>query len=148
GIKNGHDVVKYALLGADQFSFGQALMVSVGCIVCKSCHIPNCPTGITGTQGEYKGHPEHTKTYLLSVAEEVRQLLASLGAKHLDEIVGRSDLLVRNAALPGRAALVDLSKFLHPDMAVCRLTEDTYPQHGRGICRREEGERAPLNERI
>src|SRR5439155_2094906 len=65
GIKNGIDVIKYALLGADQFSFGQALMVSVGCIVCKSCHIPNCPTGITGTQGEYKGTPEHTKAYVL-----------------------------------------------------------------------------------
>src|SRR5262249_43469051 len=86
-ITNGYDVVKYALLGADQFSFGQALMVSVGCIVCKSCHIPNCPTGITGTQGEYKGHPEHTKAYLLSVAEEVRQLLASMGFRGLPEVV-------------------------------------------------------------
>ena len=47
GIKTGLDVVKYAVLGADEFSFGQALMVSEGCIVCKSCHIPNCPTGIT-----------------------------------------------------------------------------------------------------
>ena len=51
GIKNGYDVIKYALFGADEFSFGQGLMVSVGCIVCKSCHIPNCPTGITGTPG-------------------------------------------------------------------------------------------------
>ena len=105
GIKNGHDIVKYALLGADEFSFGQALMVSVGCIVCKSCHIPNCPTGITGTQGEYKGTPEHTKAYLMSVAEEVRQLLSQLGAKHLSEIVGRSDLLAKSpdAAGPGEA---------------------------------------------
>ena len=79
GIKNGVDVVKYALLGAEEFSFGQALMVSVGCIVCKSCHIPNCPTGITGTQGEYKGQPEHTRAYVLGVAEEVRQLLSDLG---------------------------------------------------------------------
>src|SRR5262249_22468098 len=105
GIKNGHDVVKYALLGAGQVSFRQALQVSVGCILCKSCHIPNCPTGITGTQGEYKGQPEHTKTYLLSVAEEVRQLLADLGAKHLDDIVGRSELLTKVPAPVGRAAL-------------------------------------------
>src|SRR5207253_5309760 len=80
GVKSGTDVVKYALLGADEFSFGQALMVSVGCIVCKSCHIPNCPTGITGTQGQYKGHPEHTKAYLLSVAEEVRR---QIGRAHV-----------------------------------------------------------------
>src|SRR5439155_23532491 len=91
GIKNGHDVIKYALLGADEFSFGQALMVSVGCIVCKSCHIPNCPTGITGTQGEYKGTPDHTKAYLLGVAQEVREELAKLGARHIHEIVGRTE---------------------------------------------------------
>ena len=50
GIKTGADVVKYALFGADEFVFGQALMVTVGCIVCKTCHIPNCPTGITSTR--------------------------------------------------------------------------------------------------
>ena len=72
GIKNGYDVVKYALFGADEFSFGQGLMVSVGCIVCKSCHIPNCPTGITGSPEIFKGHPEHTKAYLRAVAEETR----------------------------------------------------------------------------
>src|SRR2546421_9271034 len=102
GIKNGIDVIKYALLGAEEFSFGQALMVSVGCIVCKSCHIPNCPTGITGTQGEYKGKPDHTKAYLLSVAEEARRLVAELGARDLKELVGRSDLLVRSPVLQGR----------------------------------------------
>jgi glutamate synthase domain-containing protein 2/glutamate synthase domain-containing protein 1/glutamate synthase domain-containing protein 3 len=147
GIKNGADVVKYCLLGAEQFSFGQALMVSVGCIVCKSCHIPNCPTGITGTQGEYKGHPEHTKAYLLGVAEEVRRILTTLGARHLDELVGRTDLLARSTALQGRAALVDISKFMNPDMALSRLT-GPLAQHGYGVCRAGDGERAPLNERI
>ena len=146
GIKTGLDIVKYALFGAEQFAFGQALMVSVGCIVCKSCHIPNCPTGITGTQGEYKGHPEHTKTYLLSVAEEVRQLLASLGARRLDEIVGRTDLFERRPDLQGRARSVDLSRFLAADMALANL-EAKYPQYPLGICRRA-GERTGLNERI
>jgi glutamate synthase (ferredoxin) len=149
GIKNGHDIIKYALLGAEEFSFGQALMVSVGCIVCKSCHIPNCPTGITGTQGEYKGHPEHTKTYLLSVAEEVRQLLASMGFSHLRDIVGRSDLLVRNPSLKGRAALVDISKFLHPDLALSRLSEriPQLPPGTTGVCEAATGQRS-LNARI
>jgi glutamate synthase domain-containing protein 3 len=146
GIKSGTDVVKYALLGADEFSFGQALMVSVGCIVCKSCHIPNCPTGITGTQGQYKGHPEHTKAYLLSVAEEVRRLLSELGVRHIRDVVGRADLLERNPALPGRAKLVDLSRFLAPDMALGRLGGEEYPQLARGVCR-AEGERS-LNQRI
>ncbi len=149
GIKNGADVVKYALLGAEEFSFGQALMVSVGCIVCKSCHIPNCPTGITGTQGEYKGHAEHTKAYLLSVAEEVRRLLASLGARHIHEIVGRSDLLERDPSVKGRAALVDVSRFLQPDMALTRL-ESKFPQHAgrRGVCAIDPDGRPALNQRI
>jgi glutamate synthase (ferredoxin) len=138
GIKNGYDVVKYALFGADEFSFGQALMVSVGCIVCKSCHIPNCPTGITGSPEIFKGHPEHTKAYLHAVAEEVRGLLSQMGFQHLSEIVGRSDLLAPRTDLKGkhpRAALLDLSKFIQPDMALSRLDEK-YPQVAArsGVC--------------
>jgi glutamate synthase (ferredoxin) len=149
GIKNGTDVVKYALLGAEQFSFGQSLMVSVGCIVCKSCHIPNCPTGITGTQGEYKGHPEHTKAYVLSVAEEVRNILASLGARHLCEVVGRSDLLERDPGIRGRAALVDVSRFLQPEMALHNLST-RFAQHAqrRGVCESDPDGRPTLNQRI
>src|SRR5262249_4347563 len=137
GIKNGHDVIKYALFGADQFSFGQGLMVSVGCIVCKSCHIPNCPTGITGSPEIFKGHPEHTKAYLLAVAEEVRQGLWEMGFRSLSELTGRSDLLVPRTDLKAkhpRAASLDLSRFIQPDMALSRL-EERYPQVGvRGVC--------------
>jgi glutamate synthase domain-containing protein 2/glutamate synthase domain-containing protein 1/glutamate synthase domain-containing protein 3 len=118
GIKNGHDVVKYALFGADEFTFGQGLMVSVGCIVCKSCHIPNCPTGITGSPEIFKGHPEHTKAYLVAVAEEVRCVLAEMGFTRLDQITGRVDLLARRADLKGRAAKVDVSRFMRPEMAL------------------------------
>jgi len=146
GIKNGYDVIKYALFGAQQFSFGQALMVSVGCIVCKSCHIPNCPTGITGSPEIFKGHPEHTKAYLTQVAQETRSLLAQMGFKHIHEIVGRSDLLVKNPKLPGRAALVEVSKFIRPDMALETL-EQTFPQmpgHP-GICNPPE---KSVNQRI
>lgn len=151
GIKNGYDVVKYALFGADEFSFGQGLMVSVGCIVCKSCHIPNCPTGITGSPEIFKGHPEHTKAYLLAVAHEVRNILARLGFRQLSEITGRSDLLVRRTDLSQvnpRAALLDLSKFIQPDMALSRLA-DNYPQvaDDRGICDRSAHGQS-LNERI
>lgn len=132
GIKNGHDVIKYALFGADQFSFGQGLMVSVGCIVCKSCHIPNCPTGITGSPEIFKGHPEHTKAYLTAVAEEVRGILAQMGFRHISEITGRSDLLVPRTDLGAkfpRAAKLDLRKFIQPDMALSRLGE-AFPQVG------------------
>ena len=138
GIKNGHDVIKYALFGADEFSFGQGLMVSVGCIVCKSCHIPNCPTGITGSPEIFKGHPEHTKAYLHAVANEVRTLLSRMGYKHLSEITGRSDLLVKRTDFKkeqSRAALLDLSRFIHPDMALSLLAKN-HPQVAdtRGVC--------------
>jgi len=153
GIKNGHDVVKYALFGADEFSFGQGLMVSVGCIVCKSCHIPNCPTGITGSPEIFKGHPEHTKAYLHAVANEVRTLLARMGFKHLSEITGRSDLLIPRTDLAKnhpRAALLDLSKFIQPDMALSRLAEN-HPQvpSNRGVCDvTVSGNSLSLNDRI
>jgi glutamate synthase (ferredoxin) len=149
GIKNGTDVVKYALFGADEFSFGQALMVSVGCIVCKSCHIPNCPTGITGSPEIFKGHPEHTKAYLRAVAEEVRELLAAMGFRRLSEVTGRSDLLLPRTDLAAkypRAALVDLAKFIQPDMALARLDE-TFPQENfpTGVC---GGDSFGLNRKI
>lgn len=147
GIKNGSDVIKYACFGAEQFTFGQALMVSVGCIVCKSCHIPNCPTGITGTQGVYKGHPEHTKAYLHQVAGEVRVLLSQMGFKHISELAGRSDLLIKNPNIPGRASLVDVSKFIQPDMALLGL-EERYAQTtaGLGVC--GPVNEKPMNQRI
>jgi glutamate synthase domain-containing protein 2/glutamate synthase domain-containing protein 1/glutamate synthase domain-containing protein 3 len=147
GIKNGYDVVKYALFGADQFTFGQGLMVSVGCIVCKSCHIPNCPTGITGSPEIFKGHPEHTKAYLTQVAEETRSLLAQMGFKHIGETVGRSDLLVKNPRLPGRAALVDVSRFIRPDMALVGL-EERFLQYAGGIGVCAPPSEKSLNKRI
>jgi glutamate synthase (ferredoxin) len=146
GIKNGHDVIKYALFGADQFSFGQGLMVSVGCIVCKSCHIPNCPTGITGSPEIFKGHPEHTKAYLRAVADETRQVLANLGFTHIRQITGRSDLLEKRTDLKGRIANVDVSKFIRPDMAVSEL-DTNFPslKTGTGVCATPG---RSLNERI
>lgn len=149
GIKNGYDVIKYALFGADEFSFGQGLMVSVGCIVCKSCHIPNCPTGITGSPEIFKGHPEHTKAYLHAVAEEVRQILSQMGFKQLSEITGRSDLLVKRTDLKAkhpRAALLDVSKFIQPDMAISTLDQN-YPQVGSlGVC--GTGDSVALNKKM
>src|SRR5262249_19660488 len=155
GIKNGHDVIKYALFGADEFSFGQGLMVSVGCIVCKSCHIPNCPTGITGSPEIFKGHPEHTKAYLHAVANEVRALLSKMGFTHLSEITGRTDLLVKRTDFKkdqSRAALLDLAKFMQPDMAMSLLAQNhpqvTTPDRGGCEVTASGTNQLPLNARI
>jgi glutamate synthase domain-containing protein 2/glutamate synthase domain-containing protein 3 len=93
GIKTASDVIKLALLGADEFSFGTTLMVAVGCIMCRKCHIPDCSTGITSNQEPYKGDPEHVRNYLLHIAEGVRDKLAEMGQVSLRKIVGKSRFL-------------------------------------------------------
>lgn len=97
GIKTGYDIVVAALLGADEYAFGSGLLVAEGCIFCRRCHTNSCPVGITTQREElrkkFTGSPEDILTYLRFIAAEVRELLASVGAKSIDEIVGRSSLL-------------------------------------------------------
>lgn len=97
GIKTGRDIVVGALLGAEEFGFGTALMVAEGCVMARQCHLNTCPVGIT-TQDKklrekFPGTPEHIINYLKFVAEEVRQYLADMGYRSLDEIVGKVELL-------------------------------------------------------
>ena len=97
GLKTGRDVVIAALLGADEFGFGTAALVALGCDMARQCHLDTCPTGIA-TQREdlrrrFTGQPEHVAHFLLAIAEEVRDILAQLGARTLDEVIGRADLL-------------------------------------------------------
>ncbi len=98
GLKTGLDVVKAAILGADSFGFGTAPMIAMGCKYLRICHLNNCATGVA-TQHEtlrrlhFKGEVERVIRYFRFVAAEVRELLASLGARCLDEIIGRTELL-------------------------------------------------------
>jgi glutamate synthase (NADPH/NADH) large chain/glutamate synthase (ferredoxin) len=102
GLKTGRDVVIAALLGADEFAFGTAALVAMGCDMARQCHLDTCPTGIA-TQREdlrrrFTGRPEHVARYLLAVAEEVRDIIATLGARSLDGVIGCSDLLTVDEA--------------------------------------------------
>ncbi len=117
GLKTGRDVVIGALLGAEAFGFGTAALVAIGCAMARQCHNNTCPTGIA-TQREdlrakYTGRPEHAIAFFTNVADEVRRLLAALGARSVDEIVGRADLLERvdHPEVP-RSAMLDLSMLL------------------------------------
>ena len=97
GIKTGRDVVIAAMLGAEEFGVGTASLVAMGCILVRQCHSNICPVGIC-TQDEtlrakFEGTPEKVVNLFSFIAEEVREILASLGARTLNEIVGRSDLL-------------------------------------------------------
>jgi glutamate synthase domain-containing protein 2/glutamate synthase domain-containing protein 1/glutamate synthase domain-containing protein 3 len=97
GLKTGRDVVVAAMLGADEYGFGTATLIAIGCDMARQCHLDTCPTGIA-TQREdlrrkFTGKPEQVVLLLRFIAEEVREILASLGARALDDIIGRSDLL-------------------------------------------------------
>jgi glutamate synthase domain-containing protein 2/glutamate synthase domain-containing protein 1/glutamate synthase domain-containing protein 3 len=117
GIKTGRDVVLAALLGADEVSFGTALLLAEGCLMVRSCHVDTCPVGIATQRPELRAKfaatPAMIESYLLLVAEEARRNLAALGLRSFEEAVGRSDLLRRRPS-DGRAALFDLDGLLVP----------------------------------
>src|SRR5712692_6143621 len=97
GLKTGHDIVIAAMLGAEEFGFGTASLVSLGCDMARQCHLNTCPTGIA-TQREdlrakFTGTPQLLINFLTLVAEETREWLAQLGVRRLDDLVGRTDLL-------------------------------------------------------
>ncbi|MBN9072381.1 MAG: glutamate synthase large subunit [Rhizobiales bacterium] len=103
GLRTGRDVVIGALLGADEFGFSTAPLIAAGCIMMRKCHLNTCPVGVA-TQDpvlrkRFKGTPEHVINYFFYVAEEVRELLAAMGFRKLDEIVGDSDLLEKRAMI-------------------------------------------------
>ncbi len=110
GIKTGRDVVKAAMLGAEEFGIGTASMVAMGCILVRQCHSNTCPVGIC-TQDDklrerFAGSPEKVVNLFSFIAEEVREILGSLGARSLTEIIGRTDLLSQVSR--GSAHLDDL----------------------------------------
>jgi glutamate synthase (ferredoxin) len=117
GLRTGRDVVIAALLGAETYGFGTAPLVAMGCAMARQCHINTCPTGIA-TQREdlrakFKGTADQVITYFTLLAEEVRQILARMGFRSLDEVIGRNDLLQRieRPDVP-RAQMLDLSTLL------------------------------------
>lgn len=97
GLKTGRDVVMAALLGADEFSFGTAALVAQGCVMARTCHSNNCPVGIATQRPElrakFDGTPEQVMHFFLHIAQEVREILASLGVRSIAEIVGHTERL-------------------------------------------------------
>ena len=122
GLKTGRDVAIAALLGADEFGFSTAPLVAMGCILMRVCHLNTCPVGIA-TQDEelrkrFAGEPEHVVRYLLFVAEELREYMAKLGFRKLDDMIGKVDRLeVDHAVQHWKASGLDFSDLLYkPDV--------------------------------
>ncbi len=116
-LKTGRDVVIAAMLGADEMGFSTGPLIATGCIMMRACHLNTCPVGIATQDPElrkrFKGTPEHVVNFFFFVAEEVREILASLGLRSLDEAIGRVDLLGVGPAIEHwKARGVDLSHIL------------------------------------
>lgn len=134
-LKTGRDVLVAALLGAEEFGFATAPLVVSGCVMMRVCHLDTCPVGIATQNPElrerYTGKAEFVVTFFEYIAEQVRELLASLGYRSLEEVVGRADLLDTSAAVDHwKASGLDLGPILHqPELPEgtarrCTTTQD------------------------
>jgi glutamate synthase domain-containing protein 3 len=102
-MRTGRDVAVGAILGADEFGFGTAPLIALGCVMMRVCHLNTCPVGVASQDPElrrrFDGQPEHVVNYLFMVAEEARGIMASLGVRSVAELIGRTDLLVPDEAV-------------------------------------------------
>ncbi len=117
-LKTGRDVVIGALLGADEFGFATAPLVVEGCIMMRKCHLNTCPVGVATQdpvlRAKFQGKPEHVVNYFFFVAEEARQIMAQLGIRKFDELIGRADLLDKSKAITHwKAQGLDFSKIFY-----------------------------------
>jgi len=117
-MKTGRDVVVAALLGAEEFGFATAPLVAMGCIMMRVCHLNTCPVGVATQNPELRkrfgGQPEHVVNFMRMIAQEVRELMAQLGFKQMNKMIGRSDRLeVKKAVDHWKAKGLDFSKILY-----------------------------------
>ena len=155
GLKTGRDVAVAALLGAEEYIFGTASLVTSGCVMARQCHANTCPVGVA-TQREklrerFPGQPEHVINYMTFIAEELREIMAELGFRTLEEMIGRPGLLQQRETDHPKAAAIDLSGMLadpgtgartkttdqaHPDVATQldhEIIEDAAEAIDRGV---------------
>jgi glutamate synthase (NADPH/NADH) large chain len=118
GIRTGRDVAIGALLGADEFGFATAPLIAAGCIMMRKCHLNTCPVGVATQnpvlRARFTGQPEHVINYFFFVAEELRQIMAEMGFRTVEEMIGRVDRIdTRKLVKQWKARGVDLSRLLH-----------------------------------
>ena len=116
-LMSGRDVAIAAMLGAEEFGFATAPLVTMGCVMMRVCNLDTCPVGVATQNPElrkrFAGKPEYVVNFMRFIAQELREIMADLGIKTLDELVGRTDLLEqKNVAKSGRSAEIDLSQIL------------------------------------
>ena len=134
-LKTGRDVVMATLLGAEEFGFATTPLVSLGCIMMRVCHLDTCPVGVATQNPELRkkfiGDPEYVVNFLRFIAEDMREIMASLGIRTVSEMIGRTDLLEpKKAVKHWKAKGLDLTPILHqPDVGseigrYCQIDQD------------------------
>jgi glutamate synthase domain-containing protein 2/glutamate synthase domain-containing protein 1/glutamate synthase domain-containing protein 3 len=145
GLRNGKDIVVAAILGAEEFNFGTIAMIAMGCVYVRKCHLNNCPVGIATTdpkfRAKFKGTPEMVINFFTGVATEAREIMAKLGVRTLDELIGRPEYL-RQREVPDhpKANLIDLGAVLKdvvPDLAKHHGVEESSISR---ICKKERND--------
>lgn len=117
GLRNGRDIAMAAILGAEEFNFGTIALIALGCVYVRQCHLNNCPVGVATTdpkfRAKFKGNPDMIVNFFNAVAQEVREIMASLGVRTMDEMIGRPQFL-RQREVPGhpKANLIKLDRIL------------------------------------
>ena len=117
-LKTGKDIITSALLGAEEFGFSTGALIVLGCVMMRKCHLNTCPVGVATQdeklRGRFKGKHEYLVNFMTFLAEEVREYLAQMGFRSMDEIIGRADLLEkRDININRKAAKLDLSKLMY-----------------------------------
>jgi len=145
GLRNGKDIVIAAILGAEQFNFGTIAMIAMGCVYVRKCHLNNCPVGVATTdpkwRAKFKGTPEQVINFFNAVSQEAREIMATLGVRQLDDLIGRPDFL-RQREVPDhpKANSIDLSPVLKDVVpALCASTKQDPASISR-ICTQERND--------
>lgn len=118
GLRTGRDVVIAAILGAEQMNFGTIAMIAMGCVYVRKCHLNNCPVGVATTdpkwRAKFKGTPDHVVNFMMGVAEEAREIMATLGVRSLNDLIGRPQQYLEQREVPDhpKANTIDLSAVL------------------------------------
>ena len=115
-LMSGRDVAIAAILGAEEFGFATAPLVTMGCVMMRVCNLDTCPVGVATQNPElrknFRGKPEYVENFMKFIAQELREYMAALGVRTVDELVGRTDLLKRKENLTDRQEEVDLTQIL------------------------------------
>jgi len=146
GLRTARDVIIAAMLGAEQYGFGTAAVVALGCVMARQCHLNTCPVGVATQDPElrakFPGTPEMVVSFFTLIAQDVRRMLAELGFRKVEEIVGRVDLLEQKPVNePSKALKLDLSPVLTP-------ADPTWTRPRHHIWERNNRKDKPLDERI